>query len=473
MRTTSCLISGVCGAALLFAAAGCDGGGDGTGGTGGTGAAGATGGTGGGTGGTGGTGAAGGTGGTGGGTGGTGATGGEGGTGGGSNLGPFTSKGASSYETQTSLAADGKGGVVATWIALFADNTSSIGYAVSRDGGDHWTPPAVIASPDGRLASNPVVVSDSQGRFSLAWLGFRVNNGPDEHIYVSRLDDATETFGAPVVASDDGTSTQLDFDKPSLSVDATDALLLTWADFSATWMGGPAAMMFSRSTDGQTFPQVKIADDATFGNLAYVCVDTSQGASAPLHLVHLGANGTVTLRTSTNQGQTWQLKSTPASQVLFQDITCAVKGQDLWVAYASGTAVFTPGEDSPADQVEVMHSPDGGATFDAPVKASDGAAGQQYLFPRLVRAGAGKLAVVYYQGVVDAPGELRLSTSTDGKTWKSSPISSIGTFTVDRTIASWLGAYVGLAVPDATGLVSYAENSENKAHIGFAQIALP
>src|SRR4051794_17705705 len=48
---------------------------------------------------------------------------------------PFTSHGAASYEAQTSVAADAKGGVVASFIGFFADGTSLIGYAVSRDGG--------------------------------------------------------------------------------------------------------------------------------------------------------------------------------------------------------------------------------------------------------------------------------------------------------------------------------------------------
>ncbi|MEZ4300875.1 MAG: sialidase family protein [Polyangiaceae bacterium] len=463
MKTSFAWISGVCAAVLSLSSAGCDGGGDGTGGN--AGAGGSTGGTGGTTSPAGG-----------GGTGGTGTTsmGGTGGTGTTSMGMPFTSKGDSSYETQTSLAADDQGGVVAVWIAFFADNTSGIGYAVSRDGGDTWTAPSVVKSPDGRLASNPVVVADSKGVFSLAWLGFRVDgNGPDEHIYVSHLDNGTDTFGAPIIASDDGTKTTLDFDKPGMKVGPADELLLTWADFSATANGGPANLTFARSTNGTDFTKSIITSDATFGNLASLCVDLSDPAvGAPLHLVHLGANGTVTLRTSTDDGANWTLKSTPATMTLFQDITCAAFGKDLWIAYASGTALFSPTEDSPADAVMVMHSSSGGTNFDTPVDVTNGAQGEQFLFPQLVRAASGKLGVVYYQGVVDGNAQLVLASSADGKTWTTSPIAASGKLTIDRTIASWLGAYVGFAI-QANGLVSYADNSENKSHIKFAQIALP
>ncbi len=175
------------------------------------------------------------------------------GTGGGAGA-PFTSIGAASYEAQTSVASDAKGAVVAAWIGFFADNTSGIGYAVSRDAGATFTPPVYIKSPGGRASSSPVVAVDGQGRFSLAWLGFTFDfNNPDEHVYLSRLDNATETFGAPVIASDDGTSTTRDFDKPSITIDAKDDLLITWADFTGSGMGAPASLTLARSSDGATF----------------------------------------------------------------------------------------------------------------------------------------------------------------------------------------------------------------------------
>jgi hypothetical protein len=396
------------------------------------------------------------------------------GTGGSAPLGPFTSKGASSYEAQTSLAADTKGGVVATWIAFFADNTSAIGYAVSRDGGGTWTAPAYVHSPGGRLAGNPVVAVDGQGRFSLVWLGFpAVPTSPDEHIYLSRLDNATETFGAPVVASDDGTSTMRDFDKPSLTVDANDNLLITWADFTGSSMNVPASLTFARSTDGVTFDRSTIVNDATFGNLAYLCVDASAGPSAPLYVVHLGAGGTLTLRKSTDQGKTWAPLTVPATSVVFQGPTCVSHGAELWVGYGSGTALFSGAQNAPADAVDVVHSANGGAAWDAPVVVSNGGAGVQYLFPQLVRAPAGPLEVVYYQGTVAGTASLVLRSSPDGATWAGSAVAMPGNFTIDRTIASWLGDYLGVASPAAAALSSYTDNSAGKAHIGFTKVAVP
>jgi hypothetical protein len=411
-----------------------------------------------------------------GGTGGTGGggTAGSGGTGGGVTGGPFSSEGTSSYETQTSIAADKQGNVAAVWIAFNADNTSSIGYALSHDGGGHWSAPKTISSPGGRLASNPVVAVDSKARFTLAWLGFRIDaNKPDEHVYVSRTFDQTDTFSSPLNASDDDNAATYDLDKPELKVDASDALLLSWADFTGSAQGTPPSLKFAHSADGQSFQRVTVTADNTFGNLASLCLDASVGPSATLYMVHLGANGAIALRTSVNQGQSWELRPTPATQAVFQDITCAVHGSDLWVAYAAGAAKFDPTHDSPGDSVQIMHSPDAGQTFDPPVVVSDGAPTDQYLFPQLARGPNGKLGIVYYQGAVGSPAKLVLASSTDGKKWGTSPVAMPGTFTVDRTIASWLGAYIGFAIPVDKGLVTYADNSKNKAHVQFAQIALP
>ena len=107
---------------------------------------------------------------------------------------------------------DGEGGgvcardvaLVVVWVAVVAEGPSAIGYSVSRDDGASFTAPAYIAAPGQRLSTNPVLTVDSQGVFSLAWLGFRLDFAePDEHIYVAQLGPAADTFGTPAVASDE------------------------------------------------------------------------------------------------------------------------------------------------------------------------------------------------------------------------------------------------------------------------------
>lgn len=402
--------------------------------------------------------------------GGTGTTTSTGGGGTGPVGGPFTSKGGTSYEAQTSLAASSKGSVVAAWIGFFADSTSSIGYAISRDAGETWSAPQYIASPGGRLASNPVVAADGQGRFYLAWLGFRVASGPDEHVYLARLDTTATSFADPVIASDDGTSTTRDFDKPSLAIDANDNALLTWADFTSA---ATPALTFARTADGTTFTRSTIASGASFGNLAYLCVDASAGPTAPLYVVHLAVGATLALEKSVNQGMSFTQSLVPAANVVFQDPTCVARGSDLWVAYASGMAAPSPSTNAPGDAVFVARSTNGGGTFGAPVSVTGAAGSTLYLFPHLVGTSGGKLDLAYYQGTDGQPAALVRATSTDGAAWSTAKLADAGTFTLDRTLASWLGDYLGAGSAGAASFFSFTENTQNKAHIGFAKAAAP
>lgn len=383
--------------------------------------------------------------------------------------GPFSSEGTSSYEAQTSIATAANGTVVAAFIAFFSDNTSSIGYAISKDYGETWAPPQYVASPGGRLASNPVVAADGQGRFYLAWLGFRASGPVDEHVYLSKLDAATGTFGAPVTASDDGTSTTRDFDKPSIAIDANDNVLLTWADFTTV---GAAVLTFARSTDGATFTRSTIASGAAFGNLAYLCLDSSVGPAAPLYVVHLAQGATLALETSTDQGKTWTNSLIPAVNVVFQNPTCVAEDKNLWVAYASGMAAPSPGMNAPGDSVFVAASTNGGGVFGPPVSVTGAPSTTLYLFPQIARSSTGKLELVYYQGTDGQPAALTRAVSQGGATWTPSKIADAGTFTLDRSIASWLGDYLGVASSGST-FVSFTENTKNKAHIGFAKVASP
>jgi hypothetical protein len=395
------------------------------------------------------------------------------GTGGSAN-GPFSSHGDASYEAQTSIAASDSGSVVAAWIGFFSDNTSAIGYAISRDAGTTWTPSQYIKSPGGRLAGSPVIAVDKNDRFSLAWLGFRLSNAaPDEHIYLARLEPKADKFGDPVVASDDGASTLRDFDKPSITIGANNEVFLTYADFTGSGAGTPASLVLTKSLTDTTFSQKPFAGDASFGNLGNICRDRAAGVAGRLYLPHLGANGIILLHSSNNEGSTWDTSTPTATNVIFQDVTCTTKGTDLWIAYASGTALFVPGNNTPGDTVNVVHSGDSGKTFDALVTVSSGPAGAQYLFPRIAQGPSGDLEIVYYQGTAGNPAALMRATSTTGATWAASKLADAGTFTLDRSLANWLGDYLGVAAAGKAVLSSYTENTAGKAHIGFVTVAVP
>lgn len=385
---------------------------------------------------------------------------------GGSTGNPFTSKGASSYESQTAVAATPQGDVVAAWIGFFADGTSSIGYAISHDAGKLWSAPQYVAAPEGRLASNPVIAVDSKGNFTLAFLGFEPSGPTDDHIYVAKLAKGAASFGALATAD---LQTQRDLDKPSIAFDADDRLLVTWADFT-----GQPTLAFSSSTDGVQFQVSTIANDATFGNLAYLCLDRGAGANAPLYLVHLRQGATLALRKSTDKGATWPLvMSVTPPDVVFQDPTCTVHGEDVAIGYASGMSGVSANMNSPGESVNVLLSTNGGTSFAAPKSVGKLAPADQVLFPRVSRDANGRLEIVFYEGVVDQPAKLVRASSVDGAVWAVSEVEAPGTFTLDRTIASWLGDYIGIASPTTGMMSSYADNTEGKAHIQFVTAGTP
>jgi hypothetical protein len=383
---------------------------------------------------------------------------------------PFSSEGDTDYQAEPFVVLDGNGGVVVAWLG-FESYQASIGYAVSRDGGDTWTEPARIEAPSQRLSSAPVLAADSEGEIFLAWAGFHTEpTAPDEHVYLSRLDPIGEIFTVPAIASDDGISTQRDFDKPWIITDASDDLLLTWADFTGFSTGTPPTLAFARSSDGAAFARSTIAGDAGFGNLAFPCLDRAAGTFAPVYVVHLAPNGGLTLERSDNGGTSFTPHAVPVTSVLFQDPRCVVSGDDVWITYASGTAFFSPSQNPPADEVRVIHSSDGGQTFGPEVTVSDGDPGTQYLFPQLVRTGVGALEVVYYQGKVGSPGQLVRASSSDGSAWATSIVADVGTFTVDRTTPDWLGDYLGLAAAGDALVVAYANNESGDSHIRFSKL---
>jgi hypothetical protein len=272
-----------------------------------------------------------------------------------------------------------------------------------------------------------------------------------------------------VNASDDGASTATDYDKPSIAMSSTGEVLLTYADFTNA---SAAALVLARSADGKAFTKSIIANDATFGNLAYLCLDVSKGASATLYVAHLGANAGLTVHRSIDGGATWTSTALENLDVLFQDVTCVAKDNDVWVSYAKGVG-YTPGENPPADSVQVLHSTDGAASFLAPTQVT-AAGSDKYLFPKLHRSADGKLHIVEYSGQVGAPVNLELmSSDNQGASWTKSPLVPAGTFVVNRQLANWLGDYLGFSSAGTFGFVSYTENTLNKSHIAFSKISLP
>ena len=454
---------------LVLAVCACDAVSSGNGGAGGGNAGnGGNGGAGGGNGGNGG--AGGGNGGNGGAGGGSGGSSGNGGSGG-ALSGPISTGDGTTLETESTVAADGRGTVVAAWnaITVAGSNVSElIGFAISHDDGDTWMPAHHVDAPGGRTGGDPVLAVDSSGTFFLAWMGFQFDtsgNITNGQIYLSRLDG--DSFAAPTLVSTDGTP---QIDKPWITVLHDDALLVTWGDLGQQTIRG------ARSTDhGATFVLSTVASGA-FRDLAYPCVDASL-AGAPISVAFINGglgNGAaaVALSRSTDGGTTWsQPQTVVASGVVTADVDCAARGNELWLSYLAGTMDGSAnGDNTPGDAVRIVHAADG-ATFETPITVSAGPAGSLYSLPEMVRMGDGKLAVVYYQGQLAQATTLVRAYSTDGgATWTHADWTVAGTLTTSRERDDWLGDYLGLSSAAGNLYATFGDNTGGRTHIRFARM---
>jgi hypothetical protein len=396
-------------------------------------------------------------------------------------------------ESETHVASDGNGNVVAAWIGISIGNSTN-GYAISHDRGASWSHATHLDAPGGRESSDPVVAADSTGAFFMSWVAFNRDaqqNPIDMHVYVSRLAHGGTTFGTPVEVSNP-TNTTIQ-DKPWVTTDNADNVLVTWGDLgNFPDFAGAQGLQFARSTDhGATFSRTTIIapTDGKFRNLAFPCVDRT-AAGAPYYVVTTSGMARapqedIELHRSADSGATWAKTTTdPAADAVFMDPTCAVHGTDVWIAYASGNSAFNTSSSPQADSVKLVHAHDaaGTVTFDATSTVASGPTGTLYLNPQLARTAGGTLEVAFYSGIPNMPATLEHASSTNGTTWTRTPLPVMpGVFTLDRTMRTWLGDYIGGFAADGYLYVSYADNSTacmnapqlKCVHIAFTRTSSP
>lgn len=377
-------------------------------------------------------------------------------------------------EAETHVAAAPNGLVAIAWIAVEMGGQSANGYVFSKDGGATWSTPAMLSSPGGRVASDPVLAVDQQNNFYMSWVGFKRDaqgNPLDMHVYVAQAPAGTTSFGAPVEVSTPNPGDQLD--KPWITVTGKDTLIVTYAKTST---GGIYA---GRSTDqGKTWSNTVIVEDMGFRNLVFPCAPASGNRLwATYH-----AGGGIGLRWSDDDGVTWPDTNKTAVAAMgempgFDDPTCVASGNEVWVSYGLTNDTFGGMNAPKLFALKLAHSGDGGATIDYRADATDAAAGMYFQHPQLVRETGGTLRLVYYAGQMemDPKGSFRRSASTDGgHTWQPSvDVHRYVDFLTDRASPLWLGDYVGAWWLNNTLFMSYADNTGMYTHIGFAKAATP
>jgi hypothetical protein len=369
-------------------------------------------------------------------------------------------------ETHLAVGADQK--IVAIWYQWRpASSVRQIGYAVSHDLGAHWAAPQVIAGAPGHDLTDPVVVVDPAGAFYAAWIDiYAFTNGAisDARVSLAQMPVGADQFGPARTISDAGRP--VFNDKPWMVMTPAGALV-SWHDVT------DSTLAIARVSDGSVVTAV--AADAHVRSLPALCTDPAGSAGAPVHLVYLLDNG-VGLSRSIDGGAHW--KPVPGEAIggpaVGGDPTCVSRGEDVWVTYWHGVDASTDQRATGADGVRMVHSGNGGATFDAEISVANASGPSRFLYPQIALSASGALDCVFVSGVEGGGAELVRATSRDrGGTWLSHVLASGDQLVLEFASPSWPGDYLGATISAGALLVVFGDNATGSSHVSFARAAAP
>ena len=351
------------------------------------------------------------------------------------------------------------------------------GFASSADGGNTWNPLDHLNGPDGKT-----------GDVSLATAA----NGTTFFIGTESLDSSSDSPSlAPLVGAHIGSgamhfdppveiASAMHADKPSIAFDDSGRLVIFYNDV----LGGMMVMR-AEDTAATTFAApvpLHYSDMTLFGgDRPAICVDRNRVAVAPLRAATAVGLSLVRETTPAN----WDILGVPTVDMpVNYDPGCVVDGNDLWIAYGSFN---TPGvahkvgrpetftTQDAADSIRVIHSPDGGLTFDHDVRVTGPISATKYMFPEFVRTGSGQLELVYYEGVPDNAATLSRATSVTGdcNSWSHQQLASAGTLELSRISGRWLGDYFGVLAVDHSIIAAFTDNSGTSSAISTVRYDTP
>lgn len=337
-----------------------------------------------------------------------------------------------------------------------------VGFASSADGGT-WSPLDHLNGPEGETGDVSLATAANGTTF---FIGIEVLDSSVDPPSLAPLVKTQIALGATQFDPPVEIASALHADKPSIAFDESGRLVIFYDDVLG-------AMTFIRAEDpaATTFAApvpLHYSDMSLFGGARpAICVDRNRVAVAPVRAATaLG----LSLVRETAPGS-WDIVGVPTADLpAYHDPGCVVDGNDLWIAYAS---FDTPGgaprvgrpetfmTQDAADSIRVIHSPDGGLTFDRDVRVTGPISATKYMFPEFVRTGSGQLELVYYEGVPDGAAALSRATSVNGdcNSWSRQQLASVGTFQLTRLSGSWLGDYFGVLALGHSIIAAFTDNS--------------
>jgi hypothetical protein len=347
------------------------------------------------------------------------------------------------------------------------DGCRALTAAVSFDGGRTWREsliPKVAAATGGpyERTSDPWVAFGPGGRAYFVSLGFD-ETSPPNGVFVSASDDGGVTWGDPVTVH---SGTQSFDDKEAIVVDTRDdspykgRVYVIWDSVSGDQQAQVVMISFS-DDGGRSFQTPFVVSDqgANVGALPLV------GPGGILHAVWLSYHGafpTLLTSHSTDGGRSWGAP-VPISDVRAAGVAGSRTGSGipsaaidartgaLYVVWQDNR--FTPG----TDQIAFSRSTDGGESWTAPRRISDGPTSAANFTPAVAVSAAGWVGVSYYSLRNDRSGvkvdEYLTLSSNRGQKFGRSARASIASWDLRYVATSdgfFLGDYQGLAASGKT-----------------------
>ncbi len=300
-----------------------------------------------------------------------------------------------------------------------------IGYTYSTDGGTTWSPSQLIPAldPNHPLASDPVVVSDTNGNFYVATVSLTSAGALD--LVVFKSTDGGATFGTYYFVQGGGAN---DEDKEWMICDLTKGsspyknnLYISWTRF-----GTPPGILCTKSTNGGVNWSSPVQVSSGGGVQGS---DPAIGPNGEVYVVWVGGTATqdiIYFNKSTNGGASFGTEANIAqglspnitissSGVTFPSIDCDLSGgprngylYTVWCDARNGDP-----------DIFLIRSTNGGNNWSTPVRVNDDAVGNGKLqcWPWISVNEQGNIAILYYDSrnststnIIDA----WLARSTDG-----------------------------------------------------------
>lgn len=372
------------------------------------------------------------------------------------------------YSTATQVAYDAVGKrLVSVWYD-FSQQSDSISYAMSLDGGATFSNAAQLKRDNGNGQTDyvdlPITAVDPSGAVYVAWLGYTANadgTAIDKmNVFVAR-----SATGAATIEPVGRPTPSAEFDPagglggPFLSASPKDGTLaVTWTQITATQERN---IRLSLSTDqGATWSAPKtISETSARATNTRGRARSAFGADGSLYVVWLEY---LDLQFGSTANAIYLQKLDAAGNLVGanREITSDTDspGYETMSLVASGTTValaYGNGDDTGAWDVRLLYSLDSGATFQPSLKLNDDATCATHFRPTLAFDGKGVLHAVFYDNRYQT-GNVFHTTVTFGSgapvVAANDRVSPVGfRFSTSAQGFSVLSDYLGLAATD-TGL---------------------